>query len=364
MNRHHGGNIWEISKKYNIPAEDIVDFSASINPLGPPEGVKKKINSSLKFLVAYPDPEGAELKEELARYHGIPGGNILLGNGSTELLYLLPRALGISRALVVEPSFSEYRNSLEVAGCKVDSFITHERDGFQPKVDLLLPALREGYDALYLCSPANPAGTLIVRDNIMMIAEECQRHETLLILDEAFIDFVEEESMKKEATGLGNLIVLRSMTKFFAIPGLRVGYVIASRETINRLGPHRYPWVINIPAMMASIEALRNKLYSERTVRWLHKERESLFSSLKEIPWLKPFPSTANFFLIKILSRDLTAPLLQETLVRKGILIRDCSSFIGLGDKYFRVAVKKRRENRLLIEVLRSMGKYIINLSS
>ncbi len=363
MNRHHGGNIWEISKKYSIPVEDIIDFSASINPLGPPKGIKKKINSSLDFMAAYPDPESSELKEELARYHGIPVENILLGNGSTELLYLLPRALGMNRVLVVEPSFSEYENSLEAACCKVDSFITREEDGFEPKVNLLFSILKDGYDALYLCNPGNPAGTFFVKNKVITIAEECQRFNTLLILDEAFIDFVEEESIKKEVIELNNTVVIRSMTKFFAIPGLRVGYIITSRGIIDRLRPYRHPWAINIPAMMAGIEALRNRSFREKTLRWMHKEKKFLFSGLKEIRWLKPFSSSVNFFLLKILSRNLTAPLLQEVLIRRGILIRDCSSFIGLGNKYFRVAVKKRKGNRLLIEELKGAGNSMMNLS-
>ncbi|MDO8445319.1 MAG: threonine-phosphate decarboxylase CobD [Deltaproteobacteria bacterium] len=355
LNHTHGGNITEISKRYDLRAEDVIDFSASINPLEMSKKARQIVIDGLDSVLHYPEQFAETLTSQISDFHGIPEECILAGNGSTELIYLIPRVFKPKKALMVIPTFSEYRSALELVGCNTDTFLLSEENGFKLEVERLIGALEGKYDILYICNPGNPTGALVSKDAILEIVDKASNYGTLSIVDEAFIDFVEDESVKKAAIERPNLIVLRSMTKFFGIPGMRVGFAISSKENIDRMMVYKEPWSINSLGSIAAIESLKDTGYMEESRRFVEKERDHLFSSLADIRWLKPFPSVANYILARIKNGGLDADMLFDILAKKGLLIRSCTSFEGLGNRFFRVAVRKREENERLANGLRQV---------
>lgn len=354
INHTHGGNIREIAKRYGLKPEEIIDFSASINPLGMSERARKAVVEGIDSILHYPEQFAEALTSEAARFYGVPNDCLITGNGSTELIYLVPRAFKPRKALIVNPTFSEYKNALKIAGCGIDYFLMLEEDGFRLRVDPLIRVLKGEYDILYICNPGNPTGALIPKSDILEIVDKALSHNTLCIVDEAFIDFAEEESVKREAAERPNLIVLRSMTKFFGIPGLRIGFAISNKERIGEMFVYKEPWSVNALGSIAAIESIDDTEYIEESRRYVAMEREHLFSALEEVQGLKPFHSSANYILLEIKRDGVDADSLAATLAKEGILIRSCSSFDGLGNRFFRVAVRKREENERLIKLIRA----------
>ncbi len=349
----HGGDIWEMGRLYGMRPWEVIDFSASINPLGPPPGVEEAMVEGIRLISNYPEPESFSMRMELASYHEISRHNLLVGNGSTEFIYLIPRILQPKEALVIEPAFGEYRASLIANGCGVDTFRVSEESGFSPDIGRLFDALRKRYGVLYLGNPSNPAGALLDNETVLGIALECKRYGTTLVVDEAFMDFAGNSLVKCVSDELENVIILRSMTKFFALAGLRLGYVIAERRMIGLLMDSMPPWSVNTLASMAGVECLRDKKYIAKTRDWLKGERPFVQRGLSSIPGLKPFTSSANYILVKILAKEMDAKTLQLYLLKDGILIRDCTSFVGLGMDFFRVAIRERAENSVLLDKLK-----------
>lgn len=348
----HGGNIWKASREAGICPEDIMDFSASINPLGLSPRGTAAIKKSLRSISPYPDPSTDAIAEALAGYHGISSDEILPGNGSTEFIHLLPALLKPAAALIVEPAFSEYRKALRDNGCRVDSFILKEEIGFSIDTGRLKRRLSIGYDLLYIANPANPTGAVTGKEVIIDLARSCARLGATLIVDEAFVDFCEDLSIKKEAVSIKNVVVLRSMTKFFSMAGLRLGYVIAHRDTVRKFAKRVPPWSVNTLAG-AAVESVRDGRYIRRVHRWLDREKGFVLRGLGSIKGVRVFDSAANFIMVKITDKSLDTIKLKSILFEKGILIRDLSAFRGLGPQYFRIAIKKRRENEILIRALK-----------
>ena len=364
MNKIHGGNIYEIAQRFSLDPNKITDFSTSINPLGISKKAEKKIKESFSAILRYPDTDCSELTRALAQFHGLAEDQILAGAGSTEFIYAIARVLKIQRALVVTPAFSEYENALEscpaAADCAVHYFETREEDGFELNVEGLLFTLTRGYDALYLGNPNNPTGILTEREELKKILAQAEREKISFILDEGFIDFEEEESLKKEAATSSRLILLRSLTKFFALPGLRVGYMISNPEVIEKFRQEKEPWSVNALAQIAAVESLRDTGYRSRTNQFIQQERDHLIHGLRSIPGFIPYPGAANYLFVQLHpSLNLTAAELQEKLLLRGILIRDCNSFHHIGPYFFRIAVRRRRENSLLLKALRQVCQEI-----
>lgn len=350
----HGGNIWGASAASSIPVEDILDFSASINPFGPPEGVRTAIERVLKKGLAapYPDPESSALRNSLARFHGVLPCEVLPGNGSTEFIYLIPTVYRPKNALIVEPAFSEYRRALESSGCRVEGLILKEKDGFAFDPGRFADKVSMGFDLVVLANPANPTGVLMDKAAVIEAAKICGKKGAALVVDEAFADFAEAGSIKRESTAMRDVVVLRSMTKFFSMAGLRLGFVVARASTVKRFSSLIPPWSVNTLASVAGATALEDSGYIAKTLRWAASERATLFKGLSSIKALKPYPGGANFLMAKI-TEPMTASELKARLFGEGILIRDLSAFRGLGNRHFRVALRKESENRLLIDGLR-----------
>ncbi|NMC73855.1 MAG: threonine-phosphate decarboxylase [Geobacteraceae bacterium] len=353
----HGGTVFAIARSLGIPPEELLDFSANINPLGPAPGVREAVCSSFHRLVHYPDRECFELRRALSGLHGVDMAHIVAANGSTELIYLLPRILPGGKGLTIAPAFSEYARALERAGWEADSLILSPRDGFSLSLERLAARLAEGCDLLFLCNPANPTGALLPLPMVEEIHRLCRDTGTFLVLDEAFMDFREEESAKKMICERGGGIVLRSMTKFYAIPGLRLGYAMASAEVIRRCSGLLEPWSVNTAAQIAGVASLADAGYRDRTVRTVAAERDALAAGLAALPGLHPFPSAANYLLVEMRAGT-TAAELRSALIPKGVVIRDCSNYQGLDGRFFRVAVRSSGENRrLLTELAAVLGR-------
>lgn len=353
-NHEHGGNVFAVARQMGLSPGDTIDFSASINPLGLPASVREAILSSLESLVHYPDTTCQELKQVLAHEHGLPPEHFLVANGSTELIYNLPAMLSGKRALIISPSFSEYVHSLEQHQWEISHFLLSSQDYFALDPERLRHVLREGFDTLYLCNPANPSGTLYSRRLVEQIYDLCQEAGTFLVLDEAFIDFSPEATAAPSIATCDNAIVLRSMTKFFAMPGLRLGYAMAAPRIIEKLARVGGPWSVNTLAQAAGVAALNDGEYRRRSIDYVDKERHKLAEQLSLFQQLTVHPSRANFLLVKISGKP-SSPELQQLLLQQRILIRDCSDFKGLSDRFFRIAVRTAEENSCLLRSLREI---------
>jgi threonine-phosphate decarboxylase len=347
----HGGNVFAVARSLGISPERILDFSASINPLGMAPGVRDALANCIERLLHYPDNGAAELKDCLAAFHGVNPGQIAVANGSTELIHLMPRLVGGSRALIVAPAFAEYACALEKSGWQIDYLTLKSEDDFALSLPALQDKLAGRYDMLFICNPGNPTGALIPKAEIAKVLDLCRGSGTFLVLDEAFIDFCEEDSAKDLIGGFGRAVLLRSMTKFFAIPGLRLGYAIGAPETIDSIGALQDPWSVNTAAQVAGIASLSDAAYCQRTKSYVTAESDRLASALAGLPPLCVFPSRANYLLVQIRNGSSAAEL-RSGLLEKGVLIRDCGNFEGLDGSYFRVAVRLREENERLVELL------------
>ncbi|GFO68729.1 threonine-phosphate decarboxylase [Geomonas limicola] len=350
----HGGNVFAVARTLGVAPENVIDFSASINPLGMAPGVGRALAENLDRLLHYPDKNCFELKEALAAYHGVTSDQLCVANGSTELIHLVPRAFGGRRALIVAPAFAEYASALERCGWEIDYFFLKPENGFQLPLPSLLEKLGEGFDLLFLCNPANPSGTLLHRKELARVLALCEASRTFLVLDEAFIDFCEEDSAKDLVVAAEGALVLRSMTKFFAIPGLRLGYAMGAAVTIARIAPLQDPWSVNTAAQVAGIASLRDLDYVRSTREYVVRERERLAARLGVLAPLTVFPSAANYLLLR-LDNGMTAAELRVKLLEAGVLIRDCGNFVGLDAGFFRVAVRRGEENDRLVELLKQL---------
>lgn len=347
----HGGNIFTVARALGVPVESIMDFSASINPLGLSALVRKALICGIDSLIHYPDSSHTDLRAALAKHHGLPAANMVIANGSTELIYNLPGMLPGNKALLISPCFSEYVRALNQHNWEVQHFTLTPETNFSIDMERLERALADGINCLYLCNPGNPNGTLYPQRVIEQVYRLCLSSGTFLVLDEAFMDFCEESSAKQFAVHSDNAIVLRSMTKFFGIPGLRLGYAIANPTLAGHLNSMGGPWSVNTLALLAGTAALKDDEYIQRTIEGTRQERRGLFKELERIQGLKVYPSCANFLLVEILT-GISARELQERLIRHHIMIRDCASFMGLSERFFRIAVKSSAENQRLLDCL------------
>lgn len=345
----HGGGVAKAARELGIDVEDILDFSASINPLGMPEGVKRAAIGALDESVHYPEVDASSLRQALAEHHNLPAANILPGSGSTELLYLFPRILKPKRVLLVIPAFCEYERSFAQSGTKVDYFILDPEADFELDPAELLHAVKPDTDLVLLANPGNPTGQGIDPGAIELIARSI-REQALLAVDEAFADFCPSLSAIEQVTEHTNLYVFRSMTKFYGIAGLRAGYIAGPAMGIAHLAACKEPWTISTPALAAAKACLIEEEYQRQTLESIPLLRERLAAGLKELG-MRVFPGKANYLLARLQSGQSVTEL-ASSLRGKGILIRNCSSFSPLDDSYLRVAVRSATENSRLLEAI------------
>ena len=357
----HGGNVWEVSEKYDIPVDQLIDFSISTNPLGAPETALENIHEHLKLIKHYPDPDPEWLLEALAKSAGVASTNVVLGNGSTELIYLFNEVFLEDgyEAVIPVPSFSEYKAAIERFGGNMTFLKCDSSKNFQLKVEELERTISIKTRIIFICNPNSPTGVLYKKEDILRIIKFAAERNVLVFLDEDYIDFVDDGkrySMAKYVNEYNNLFVLRSLTKFFGLAGVRIGFGIGSPDLVKFLKKAKMPWSVNNLAMFATEAAVNDTDFIKRSRLLVSKSRKEMREMFKSIPWLKVYPSETNFLLVEIIQRDLTSTQLRDGLAKKGLLIRDCKDFDGLNNRFFRVTVRRSDENKKLIKQIKSLG--------
>jgi threonine-phosphate decarboxylase len=352
----HGGDWVTATETFGYPLEKWLDFSANINPLGPPKGLKELLFREWDHLIRYPDPEVRELRTVIAQKYQLDMRSILVGNGAAELIDLIVRCLRPEIAAVVDPTFSEYAEAMDKVNATVLSIPSSIKTGFAMPFNALMEAC-EKVDLLFLGQPNNPTGQWMNREQLLSLLKKAEIDNTLLVLDEAFIDFLPDEteiSLIREAQQSHHLAVIRSMTKFYAIPGLRLGYVVAHPDRIDSMKRLQVPWSVNHLAQKAGVLALTDHEYELQTRKVIAEERAWLAAELRKLGFT-PYEGAANFILVQMGRLRWDASTLQQRLAERGILIRRCANFIGLDDDFFRIAVRTRADNERLLENLRAM---------
>lgn len=352
----HGGNLDWAANQIGCPASSIVDFSASINPLGPSQSAFTAIQKALSTLNRYPDPDYHQLCHALAQWHQIPLEWVLPGNGAAELLTWTGRQLAEQRVTyLLTPGFRDYWRALQGFGAKIQTR-PYPWDEIEPRLKI------DGIDGknagIIVNNPHNPTGKLLTRDALFPLLDAFR----LVVVDEAFMDFVpptQQQSLIPLVSDYPNLVIIRSLTKFYSLPGLRFGYAIANPERLQQWQVWRDPWSVNSLAAAAAMAVIQDHQFEQQTRKWLLPAREQLFQGLLKIPGLTPISSTVNFLLVKtcLPSSQLQAQLLQ----RYRLLIRDCLSFPELGDHYFRIAVRTASDNQQLLDALHEVLSTNIN---
>ena len=379
----HGGNIYKIFREKNI--KEILDYSSNINPYGIPESLKKRITENLEILERYPDPDYVELRQKLSNLNKVNLSDIILGNGATEIIFLFMKVINPKKILIVSPTFGEYERAVkatEISGDTVDLscsngdnknienkkieieyFELKESDDFKLNIGNLKNELENKYDLLIICNPNNPTGKFLKLAQTEEILKECNKYDTKLFIDEAFIEFLADgmkESIINTEENKKNLFVTRAFTKFFAIPGLRLGYgMYFDKELEKKISEKKEPWSVNNFAEMAGLTVLDDAEYIEKTLKWIAEEKKYMYEKLNEISGIKVYETEVNFITGKIdeklFSEGLNVKILREKMLEQGILIRDASNFKFLDERFFRLAIKDRASNDRVIEAMKEI---------
>ncbi len=357
----HGAEVLGAAEESGLLPQEILDFSSSVNPLGPSKKALDAAKGAFSQIAAYPDSNSNELRQVIASHFGIKKGNIVVGNGSTELMYLFAEVFVKKGDSVVlpAPTFGEYASAVFKTG-ETPKFVN------LGKTFVLEPGVFKrnivGAKLVFLCNPNNPTSMLIPQETLKDIIETALAQGTLVFLDEDFLEFVEEEkslSMINKIDKYPNLFVLRSFTKIFGLTGLRVGYGIAIPEIINVLTCAKIPWNVNCVAQAAAIAAMKDKEHLNVTLELVRKEKARLMVEFGKFSGFKFAMPDANFFFIDVRKSGFTAAELKSKMLKQGILIRDCTSFEGLDEFYVRVAVKTHEENERMLSAFRRIVKAV-----
>lgn len=351
----HGGNIHEFSKKHRMAMDDILDFSANINPFGMSKQVNKVLDQALLQALHYPDPDYRELMEAVSDHEGLHESHIVLGSGGIECIFLLAEHLKLNKIKIQGPTFVEYERAFSKYGTRVSYDLLNHQD-FLTNMDCFIEEIGPDVDGILLCNPNNPTGILIDKSALVKLLDHAQKENIYLIIDEAFIDFVDrphEASMVDLINSYENLVVLKSLTKFYGMPGLRIGYLLSGdKALVLDIKNKRMPWAINSMAASFAFASLSDQSYIEETRNYILKERKLFFNKLNNFTRLEVFPSQGNYIFFYTNCFDL-----DERLKAFGIMIRNCSNYMGLDEGYFRVAIKKSHENQQLICALNKILK-------
>lgn len=353
----HGGNIHQYLRQLGAVDTKLIDFSANINPLGLSKQVIKSIEEALPQIVHYPDPEGVALKAAIAEHYQVTVEGITLGNGAVELLYLLCHVLKPKRALILAPSFSEYERAAHSVNAAIEYHYLTSQYQFEIDLDALIPKLAE-QDILFIGNPNNPTGTVLTNTELEKLLQSAEKEQCFVVIDESFIDFIENSAQytcRALTKKYSHLVILHSLTKFYAIPGLRLGFALASEAVTTKLHLSKDPWNVNILAQKAGVAALADLDYQRSTRDYVKEEKMDFYRQLQGIAGLNVYPPTVNFVLVDLAGTLWDAAQLKGALLEKDILIRDCSNYPGLSAAFVRFAVKTHAENQILIEQIKKM---------
>ena len=352
INSVHGADINSAAELYGLEADKIIDFSSNINPFIV-DSMDKIVAAGVGSLQKYPDIKYRRLRKNISDYLGVDDSQVIPGNGATEIIYLLMRNLR-GRLAIINPTFSEYRKGAEIAGLSVVDFVMDWKKDFKLDLDEIYKG-KDEFDSIFICNPNNPDGS--VRD-IKKLLEFAEKEGKLLIVDETFIEFADSEkdrSLVNMVEKSKNLFIIRAVTKFFGIPGIRLGYGIsANRELLQKMYDEKEPWTINSFADSASDFIFKEEEYIRKSKEYFSEERVCMINEINKIDGIKAFNSDANFILVRFENRNVL-DVKENLLKRAGLLIRDASNFIGLDSSFARVAIKNHEQNIVLVDALRSV---------
>lgn len=355
----HGSDIEKICEVYHLDPKNIIKFGANVNPLGLSENVKQQLASRLDILSSYPDRDYTTLRNTISEYCNVPAEFILPGNGSSELIALLIQERNPKHTLILGPTYSEYSRELSFSGSTQEYYHLREEDNFVLNVDDLCQTLEGNYDFLIICNPNNPTSSAITREDLQKLLTFCAEKNIFVMIDETYVEFAPDISeitavtLTKEFT---NLMVLRGVSKFYAAPGMRLGYGITGNlDFLKKMKEKQVPWSLNSLGALAGELMLQDKDYIHRTRELILSERTRLLQALVEIPTYKTYPAYANFILLKIQKPVLTSYDVFDACIRQGLMIRDCSSFECLEGEYIRFCIMNLEDNTRLLNILSSL---------
>ena len=348
----HGGDIKSVIRENNL--NEIMDFSANINPYGLSSNIKNAILADLDNIIHYPQPNAEDLRKKIGETYNIAGDKIIVGNGAVEIIYTLCHILKPKNVLIVSPGFSEYERAARSAGADIHYAMLDEKLDFNsPMRDIIVNI--KGNDLLFIGNPNNPTGTLYMLEDMELLIEHAENNGCFVVVDESFMDFIktsEAFSVLPLVEKYHNLLVLHSLTKFYAIPGLRLGFAATDHEVLDPLYAAKDIWNVNSLAQAAGMAALDDKKYQRRSRTYTRTEMNYLYEELSTLDKLKVYEPTVNFILVNISKTGLTATQLREKLLKYNIIIRNCANYPGLDENYVRFAVRTREENDELVDAL------------
>ena len=357
----HGSDLEKIEEIYGIKREDIVSFSANVNPLGVSDLLRRVLPTRLDVISSYPDREYAQLRKVIANYCGTSFENILVGNGSTELITLFIKTVSPKTAMIIGPTYSEYERELSLAGGKSVYFPLKEEADFALDIDALTGSLDDSVDMLILCNPNNPTSTAVSSARMSVILDECSKRGIFVMVDETYIEFAKDYdslSCVPLTSKYDNLCLLRGVSKFFAAPGLRLGYAVCgNRKLMNDISAIKDPWTVSSVAEAAGQLMFTDNEYITATKDLIFSERDRVVAKLRTIDGLKVYDPVANFVLCRITKENVDADILFDKAIRSNMMIRNCSTFHYLDNSYFRICFMSPADNDRLLALIEEVIK-------
>ncbi len=351
----HGSDIEVIAKRYNMSVDSIIPYASNVNPLGMSPMAREALLNNVDAISSYPERDYATLREHIANYTKATPDHMILGSGTSELIKLTLDTVKPSHTLIVGPTYGEYERMARLSGSEVQTFMLRNQDDFELDVDVFLKNLNDTIDLLIICNPNNPTSKLISRGQLDTILNACQTHDIFVMIDEAYIEFCKDTELVTAipfTKKYDNLIVLRSVSKFFAAPGIRFGYAITTnKDFLDASANSKTPWNVNTFACIAGI-MFEDERYINQTQSLIHTERNLIYSAMSFRKTIKVFKPDANFILIKLLKEEQTAADVFDYCIKKGLMVRDCSDYEGLGDKFVRFCFLNPAQNDVMVNTI------------
>lgn len=355
-NHFHGSDIEKIANLYKLSKYNIVNYSSNVNPLGISPLLKTKLKSNLDIISTYPDRDYTKLKSSIACYTNTKEQFIVVGNGATELISLTMQTIKPHNSIIIAPTYSEYEREIKHYNGFINYFLLKEQNNFNLDFIELIQQLTSSIDLLVICNPNNPTSSGIKYQILYDIVKHCKKNNIFVVIDETYIEFTKDVlqySSVSICNNFDNIIVIRGVSKFFASPGLRLGYAICSNPNLlNYINNSRNPWSINSIASYAGEIMFDDISYIQNTKTLIEQERNKIYKKLSSFNTIKVFEPIANFILLKLLKKDLTALSVFEHLIKENLMIRNCSNFIGLDNNYIRFCFLLPKQNDILLNEL------------
>lgn len=351
----HGSDIEVIAERYNISKDSIIPYASNVNPLGFSPLAREALLNNVDAISSYPDRDYISLRNSISKYCGCLPEQLILGNGTSDLIRLTVETIAPKKTLIVGPTYSEYARTAAMFKSEVDTYMLKNLDDFEMDVDMFLKALNDSIDLLVLCNPNNPTSKILTKEQMDVILAQCLKLNIFVMVDETYIEFVKDVDLVSSITltrKYDNLIVLRSVSKFFAAPGIRLGYAVTSNEDfLQETSNNKIPWNINSYASVAGV-MFEDEKYINLTKSLIHTERNLIYSALSSRKTIKVFKPEANFVLIKLLKEGQTAGEVFDYCIKKGFMIRDCTDYEGLGEQYVRFCFMKPEQNDNMVNTI------------